>query len=110
MAQKQRPPPLDQGDGPQNECPAKQLGVASNDNRSQRQQPRIPRERLNNLAGRLHDLGPRPLAEFLAEIEAGANLHERLQRYSELWALRGFIEANGGNRLPQPILIAGRRP
>ena len=56
----------------------------------------IPRERLRCLAGRLHSLGPRPLFEFLREIEAGAPVIDRLERYSELWPLRNFIREMDG--------------
>jgi hypothetical protein len=67
----------------------------------------LPRERLAYLAGRLHDLGPRPLFEFLREIEAGANLHERLERYASLPA--DFIAALGGDRFPPPKIMGGGR-
>jgi hypothetical protein len=57
-------------------------------------QARVSPERLRCLARRLHRLGPRPLAEFLIELEAGAPLHERLETYA---ALDGdFIRALGG--------------
>jgi hypothetical protein len=70
----------------------------------------LPPERLRHLAARLHDLGPRPLYEFLREIEAGADLHERLARYSGLWPLRRFIQAYNGDQLPPPKIVVGRRP
>jgi hypothetical protein len=104
MPQNPRPPPWLKGDGPETEQSGRTLAGFSNDNRAP-----CPRERLDRLAQQLHDLGPRPLAEFLAEVAAGAPLIERLERYGELWALRDFIKANGGDRLPQPRLIRGRR-
>jgi hypothetical protein len=69
----------------------------------------LPRARLRFLAGQLHRLGERPLYEFLREIEAGAPLHERLERYAELWPLRSFIQTWGGDRLPPPARLVGRR-
>jgi hypothetical protein len=68
----------------------------------------VPRERLRYLAGRLHRLGPRPLFEFLSEIERGAPLIERLERYAALDS--DFIRAHGGDRLPPARLVGGRRP
>jgi hypothetical protein len=41
--------------------------------------PTPPTARLLRLAGRLHSLGPRPLAEYLAEIIAGADPVLRLE-------------------------------
>ena len=58
----------------------------------------IPRERLRHLARRIHSLGPRPLYELLAELETGADLGERLERYAALPA--DFIRAFGGDVLP----------
>ena len=58
----------------------------------------IPRERLRQLARRIHALGPRPLYELLRDLEAGAPLHERLERYAALPA--DFIKALDGDRLP----------
>jgi hypothetical protein len=69
----------------------------------------IPRERLRCLAGRLHSLGPRPLFEFLREIEAGAPVIDRLERYSELWPLRNFIREMDGDCLPPARVVGGRR-
>jgi hypothetical protein len=40
--------------------------------------------RLQHLARRLHQLGERPLFEFLSEIESGADLRSRLERYAQL--------------------------
>jgi hypothetical protein len=71
--------------------------------------PPIPRERLAYLTRRIHSLGERPLYEFLCEIDAGAPLHRTLERYSELWVLRGFIKANDGDRLQPPRVATGCR-
>jgi hypothetical protein len=60
--------------------------------------PALPRERLACLARRIHALGERPLYELFRELEAGAPLHERLERYAALPA--DFIAALGGDRLP----------
>jgi len=43
-----------------------------------------PPERLRLLAARLHALGPRPLFELLRELDAGADLGSRLERYARL--------------------------
>jgi hypothetical protein len=87
------------------------LAYEFNDNArsAQRAQP-LPPERLRYLAGRLHGLGARPLFEFLREIEAGADLHERLEQYASLAPLAGFIRAMDGDQLPLPKIVAARRP
>jgi len=59
--------------------------------------------RLRRLASALHALGPRPIYEFLREIEAGADLRERLEAYAAIPA--GFVRANGGDQFP-PISFA----
>ncbi len=107
----ERPPPRFADDDLSNEQPTKTLDNGFNARRPPPQgAPRIPRERLLYLAGRLHSLGPRPLFEFLREIEAGAPLHERLERYAALEPLADFIQSLGGDRLPPPArLIRGRR-
>ena len=71
--------------------------------------PPIPPEHLVYLSGRFHSLGERPLYEFLHEIETGAPLHRTLERYSELWALRGFIKANDCYHLQPPRVVTGWR-
>jgi hypothetical protein len=68
----------------------------------------LPRERLAHLARRIHTLGPRPLYELLREREAGAPLHERLEKYAALPA--DFIRELGGDRLPVVRLAARRKP
>ena len=60
----------------------------------------IPKSRVHLLAARIHDLGPRALAELFIELLAGADPHDTLERYARLSPLAGFIAANGGYRLP----------
>jgi hypothetical protein len=69
----------------------------------------LPRQRLAYLTRRIHSLGERPLYEFFREIEAGAPLHQTLERYSELWVIRDFIRANDGDRLSAPRVLSGGR-
>jgi hypothetical protein len=70
---------------------------------------RLSTERLRYLAGCVHSLGPRALYELLRELEAGADLHERLERYCQLRPLAPFIAAFGGRELPPARLVRGRR-
>ena len=104
-----RGPPLHgAGNDPRIEQPARTL---TNENKPEARLSQgataLPRERLRFLAVRLHRLGPRPLFEFLAEIERGAPLIERLERYA---ALDGdFIRALNGDRLPSTRIVSGRR-
>jgi hypothetical protein len=60
----------------------------------------IPKSRVHLLAARIHDLGPRPLAELFIELLVGADPHDTLERYARLSPLAGFIAALGGDRLP----------
>jgi len=60
---------------------------------------RIPRARLIHLTKRIHALGVRPLFELFAELDAGAPLSERLERYAALDPR--FIHALGGDALPK---------
>lgn len=69
----------------------------------------IPREQLLYLAGRLHGLGPRPLAEFLIELQEGAPLQPRLEAYAQLAPLADFIRRHGGDRVAPARLVGGRR-
>jgi hypothetical protein len=65
--------------------------------------------RLRRLASALHALGPRPIYEFLKEIEAGADVRARLEAYARLPA--AFVRANGGDKFP-PVayaVVGGRR-
>jgi hypothetical protein len=68
-----------------------------------------PRARLAYLAIRIHALGPRPLYELFRELEAGAPLIERLERYAALFPLADFILEHGGDRLPTLRSIPGGR-
>jgi hypothetical protein len=67
----------------------------------------IPHQRLRLLAARIHRLGPRPLYEVLVELQAGAPLVPRLERYALLPG--DFISALGGDQLPRPRIVAARR-
>ena len=60
----------------------------------------LPPARLRYLARRIHQLGPRPLYHLLDELQNGAPLHERLERYASLAPLAPFIAALGGADLP----------
>lgn len=68
----------------------------------------LPRERLAHLARKIHRLGERPLCELFRELDAGANLQERLEKYAALEPLSGFIAARGGDRLPPARPVKGR--
>jgi hypothetical protein len=61
--------------------------------------------RLRHLAGRIHTLGPGPLAEMLIELSAG-ELMPTLEAYSRLYPLGEVIAAFGSDRLPQPRIVA----
>jgi hypothetical protein len=64
--------------------------------------------RLRRLASALHELGPRPLFEFLREIEGGADIRTSLETYAALPA--NFIRANGGDKfLPVAFRMEGGR-
>jgi hypothetical protein len=64
--------------------------------------------RLSRLACALHALGPRPIYEFLREIESGADMRARLEVYARLPA--GFVRANGGNKFaPTAFAVTGGR-
>jgi len=65
--------------------------------------PTIPPERLRHLARRLHQLGERPLFELLAEVDRGAPLGPRLERYAQLHA--DVVNALGADRLPSPVRL-----
>jgi hypothetical protein len=47
--------------------------------------------RLRRLLQQLHRLGPRPLYEFLRELDGGADLWPRLERYAALTPVAPFI-------------------
>jgi hypothetical protein len=65
--------------------------------------PTIPPERLRHLAQRLHELGERPLYEFLVELDRGAPLGPRLERYAQLSA--DVVNALGADRLPSAVRL-----
>jgi len=64
--------------------------------------------RLQLLAGRIHDLGPRPLFEMLRELDQGADLAETIERYARLPG--DFIRQHGGAELPPLRVIIGGPP
>jgi hypothetical protein len=59
--------------------------------------------RLRRLASALHRLGERPIYEFLCEIEAGADLRERLEAYARLPV--DFIHSNGGDKFQAAAFV-----
>jgi len=63
----------------------------------------ISEARLRLLAARLHALGPRPLYEYLKELNNGADLLERLERFAELDAK--WISSIGGDKMPPPARL-----
>jgi hypothetical protein len=99
-----RPTTAETSREPQHVCKPDQLRILHIENPS-----RIQPARLRLLAGRLHALGPRPLFEYLAEVIAGADGGEALERYARLAPLAEFIAANGGDRLPSARLVSGGR-
>lgn len=70
--------------------------------------PPIPPARFRYLVDRIHPLGPRPLLELLAELEAGAELSSVLERCARLSPLADFIATLDGDCLP-PVarLVSG---
>lgn len=62
----------------------------------------IPRSRVLLLAARIHALGQRPLAELFIELLDGADVHDAMERYAQLYELRDFISSLGGDHLPAP--------
>jgi hypothetical protein len=62
--------------------------------------------RLRYLARRLHALGERPLFEFLKELEAGADLRARLERYARLDP--ELIRSLGGDQFAVGVIDGGR--
>jgi hypothetical protein len=59
--------------------------------------------RLRNLAQRIHCLGDRPLFELFAELAAGADLFDTLERYARLDPF--IVAALGGDLLPPPARL-----
>ena len=66
----------------------------------------VPAPRLQHLAQEIHKLGERPLYELFLELDSGADLHEALERFGRLGPFAGFIAQHGGDRLPQPRIVA----
>jgi hypothetical protein len=105
-----RPPPLFAGNGLPIELPTRALAAKFNATRPPSQDAaRIPRERLACLTRAIYRLGERPLLELFLELDRGAPLHPALERYGGLAPLGGFIRSLGGDRLPSPRIVAGRR-
>lgn len=61
--------------------------------------------RLRRVAVLIHGLGPRPLYELLAELDAGADLDDALERYARLDRHRDFIAAAGGDQLSRTRIV-----
>ena len=61
--------------------------------------------RLKHLAVKVHALGPRPLFELLRELEDGANLMARLERYAMLNP--DVVVALGADRMPSRARMIG---
>jgi hypothetical protein len=61
--------------------------------------------RLRRLAAALHELGPRPIYEFLREIEAGADVRETLEIYARLPS--AFIRANCADKFQAAAFAIG---
>ena len=66
-----------------------------------------PTERLRHLARRIHALGERPLFELLCELQAGAPLRPRLERYAELSS--DVVKRLGADRLPTARVVRPAR-
>jgi hypothetical protein len=66
--------------------------------------PSIPDVRLQYLAARLHELGPRSTYELFRELAAGADLFIRLEAYARLDP--DIVQALGGDVLPIDCLLA----
>ena len=62
--------------------------------------------RLRHLARSIYPMGPRPLFEMLLELDRGADLHATLERYATISRYASFIRDMGGDRLPQPGIVA----
>jgi hypothetical protein len=63
--------------------------------------------RIRQRAGRLHDLGPRPVAELLLEVAAGADLWKRLERFCLLDP--NVVRALGADRMPPRVMLVSNR-
>ena len=67
----------------------------------------IPEARLRHLAKRLHDLGARPVFEYLREILAGRDPIARLEVYACLDP--DVVSALGGDQIERFYPVAGGR-
>jgi hypothetical protein len=65
--------------------------------------PSSSRVRLQYLARRLHALGEKPLFHLLDEVERGAPLRQRLEKYAKLPP--NFIRSHGGDRFAEPLFV-----
>src|ERR1700730_6791981 len=63
----------------------------------------IRRLRRQRLVECLHRLGPCPLSYFLNEVERGASVAERLERYARIDP--AFVEALGGDRFAPALHV-----
>jgi hypothetical protein len=69
----------------------------------------INRLRRQRLVEHLHRLGPSPVGHFLNEVERGASVAERLERYSRIDP--EFVRALGGDKFATSLwaIDGGRR-
>jgi hypothetical protein len=59
--------------------------------------------RLRCVAQRIHDLGPNPLFQMMAELSGSSAAMDKFERYGGLALYRDFLDAHGGRDLP-PLL------
>lgn len=82
--------------------------IANDDDKSFINQPRASQAERQEQVRKLIALGPRPVLEFLREIDHGADVWKRLEVYASL--PRDFLRANGADQfLPDLFAIAGDR-
>jgi hypothetical protein len=62
-------------------------------------------QRLRCLAGRIHQLGPNPLFQLMAELSGSSAAMDRFEAYGALILLSDFIKANGGRDLPPNLRV-----
>jgi hypothetical protein len=89
------------------QCRRSRAALAQTEAQRARKPPAIPTERLRHLARRIHALGERPLFELLRELEAGAPLRPRLERYAELSS--DVVKRLGADRLPTARIVRPAR-
>ncbi len=83
--------------------------IANDDDKNSTRKPPVSQEKRQAQVKKLHRLGPRPLLEFLEEIDRGADVFERLAVYAALPEI--VITANRGDQfLPAIFSIDGGRP